>query len=145
MTEITGTNGRPTVQVIDKADVGISGLKAEDFLNMLVVQLQNQDPTEPTDNEQILTQVSQLRDLQASSDLSDALQQMVSGSELANAAGLIGGRIIGRNANGDQVDGIATSARLVNGSAVLKVNGEDISVSDIDSVSTPESLVQEAA
>lgn len=138
MSEITGINGLPTVPILEKDQVGISGLKAEDFLNMLVVQLQNQDPTEPTDNQQILTQVSQLRDLQASSDLSDTLKSLVAGSELSNAAGLIGGQIVGLNADGDEISGTATSARLVDGQAVLKVNGQDVKLSDVISVSAPE-------
>lgn len=137
MPEITGTNGQPTVQVLDRGEIGISGLKAEDFMNMLITQLQYQDPTEPTGNEEILSQVSQLRDLQSATDLSETLQAMVTGSELSNAAGLIGQNIIGQNADGDVVEGVATSARLVDGEAVLKVNGEDVKLTDIDTVSAP--------
>lgn len=137
MPEITGTNGLPTVQVLERGETGISGLQAEDFMNMLITQLQYQDPTEPTGNEEILSQVSQLRDLQSATDLSETLQAMVTGSELSNAAGLIGQNIIGRNADGDIVEGVATSARLVDGEAVLKVNGEDVKLTDIDTVSAP--------
>lgn len=135
MTEIAGVGGRPDVQVVDREDVGISGLEAADFLEMLIVQLQNQDPTEPTSNEEILSQVSQLRDLQSATDLSDTLQSLVTGSELSNAAGLIGQYIVGRNADGDLVEGVAGSARLVDGEAVLKINGQDVKLSAVESVS----------
>ena len=143
--QIAGTNGLPTIDVIEKEKIGISGLEAEDFLNMLIEQLKHQDPTEPTDSEQILTQVSQLRDLQASTDLSDTLRSLVSGSELSNAAGLIGQRVSGINADGELVEGTATSARLVDGKAVLKVLGQDIKLEDVRSVGAREAAESAAA
>lgn len=134
MTDIAGLSSTPSVQVVEKDEIGISGLKASDFLNMLVTQLQYQDPTEPTDSEQILTQVSQLRDLQSSTDLTDALQSMISGSELSNAAALIGQQVTGLDSAGETVQGTASSVRLVNGSAVLRVDGQDVSLTNVLSV-----------
>jgi len=48
-------------------------LDKDDFLKLLLVQLQYQDPTEPTDSATILTQTSQLAGLEASENTNKAL------------------------------------------------------------------------
>ena len=51
-------------------------LKQDDFLTLLLVQLQHQDPTEPTDSEKILTQTSQLASLEAAENTNQALAEL---------------------------------------------------------------------
>jgi len=51
-------------------------LGKDDFLTLLLVQLQQQDPTEPTDTQTILTQTSQLATLEASSNTNKALEEL---------------------------------------------------------------------
>ena len=41
-------------------------LKTEDFIKMMITQLQNQDPMEPAKNEELLAQMSQIGQLQSS-------------------------------------------------------------------------------
>ena len=50
-------------------------LKQDDFLTLLLVQLQHQDPTEPTDSEKILTQTSQLAGLEAAGNTNRDLRK----------------------------------------------------------------------
>jgi len=51
-------------------------LNKDDFLTLLLVELQHQDPTSPTDSEKILSQTSQLATLEASQNTSDALADL---------------------------------------------------------------------
>ncbi|MEA2073870.1 MAG: flagellar hook capping FlgD N-terminal domain-containing protein [Campylobacterota bacterium] len=53
-------------------------LGKDDFLKLLLVQLQYQDPTEPTDSEKILTQTSQLASLESAQNTNDALEKLSS-------------------------------------------------------------------
>ena len=48
----------------------------DDFLTLLLVELQHQDPTEPMDSEKILSQTSQLATLEASQNTNDALEKL---------------------------------------------------------------------
>ena len=57
--------------VKDKTSLG-----KDDFMKLLLVQLQHQDPTEPMDSEKILTQTSQLAGLEASSNTNKALEDL---------------------------------------------------------------------
>ena len=51
-------------------------LGKDDFMKLLLVQLQYQDPTEPMDTEKILTQTSQLASLEASDNTKKALEDL---------------------------------------------------------------------
>jgi len=57
-----------TTAVEDKTALG-----KDDFMKLLLVQLQYQDPTEPVDSQTILTQTSQLATLEASDNTNKAL------------------------------------------------------------------------
>ena len=53
-----------------------SVLGKDDFMTLLLVELQNQDPTEPMDSEKILTQTSQLATLEATDKTNAALEEL---------------------------------------------------------------------
>ncbi len=48
----------------DGASTGSSDITADDFLTLLVSELKNQDPTQPTDPNQYITQLAQVNSLQ---------------------------------------------------------------------------------
>jgi len=50
-----------------------TALDTDDFMTLLLVELQNQDPTEPMDTQTILTQTSQLATLESSDSTNTAL------------------------------------------------------------------------
>ena len=51
-------------------------LGKDDFMKLLLVELQHQDPTEPMDSEKILTQTSQLASLESSENTKKALEDL---------------------------------------------------------------------
>ena len=53
-----------------------SALGKDDFMTLLLVELQNQDPTEPMDSDKILTQTSQLAGLEATDNTNTALANL---------------------------------------------------------------------
>lgn len=53
-----------------------TALGKDDFMKLLLVQLQHQDPTEPMDGEKILTQTSQLAGLESSQNTNKALSDL---------------------------------------------------------------------
>jgi len=53
-----------------------TALDKDDFMTLLLVELQHQDPTEPMDSEKILTQTSQLAGLEASENTNKALSDL---------------------------------------------------------------------
>ncbi len=71
----------PTVDntIEDKTALG-----KDDFMTLLLVELQNQDRTEPMDSEKILTQTSQLAGLEASENTNKALEELAISLGTAN-------------------------------------------------------------
>jgi len=55
-----------------------SELGKDDFLQLLITQLQYQDPTQPTDTQEILDQTSQLASLEAQQNTNKALDELTS-------------------------------------------------------------------
>jgi len=53
-----------------------TALGKDDFMTLLLVELQHQDPTEPMDSEKILSQTSQLAGLEASENTNKALADL---------------------------------------------------------------------
>ena len=75
MAEISNSlTAQTTADGIPVNPKGILG--KDDFMTLLLTQLQQQDPTEPTDSEKILTQTSQLASLEAAENTNVALAKL---------------------------------------------------------------------
>ena len=68
------TNGAVATASNNVKDKTVLG--KDDFMTLLLVELQNQDPTEPMDSEKILTQTSQLASLESAENTNNALEQL---------------------------------------------------------------------
>jgi flagellar basal-body rod modification protein FlgD len=55
---------------------GFASLGAGDFIKMLSAQLQNQDPTKPTDNSAMVAQLAQFTSLSATTSMGSTLTQI---------------------------------------------------------------------
>jgi len=61
-----------------------TSLNNQDFMTLLLVELQNQDPTSPTDTATILTQTSQLASLESSDKTNTALSELSASMQSSN-------------------------------------------------------------
>ena len=121
---------------------GFQGLDGEDFFKLLVAQLANQDPLEPTSNQELLNQISSIRDIEASTTLTRTLQSLVTREGFGSAAGLIGQYVSG-TINSDDGETVSTSGTVVglrvdpNGDVMLLLDtGEALPMSNVDHVTT---------
>ena len=107
---------------------GTSARELEDqFLTLLVAQLKNQDPTNPVQNEEFITQLAQLETLDQQQQLAATNQGSLLQSSLATGASLIGGQVEGHTFVGGQqvtATGTVTSLRVENNEVVLRVEQE---------------------
>ncbi|MEM7069742.1 MAG: flagellar hook assembly protein FlgD [Pseudomonadota bacterium] len=60
------------------------------FLNLLVAQLKNQDPTEPTDNAELMSQLAAFSSVEQQVQTNSRLDQLIQSNVLGDATGLIG-------------------------------------------------------
>jgi flagellar basal-body rod modification protein FlgD len=112
------------------------GLTTDDFLKMFLAELQNQDPTQPVDNSQMLNQLAQMSSIQTMQSIQNALE----GSQLAQASALIGKNVTGLDVNGSSVDGVVVAVTQSNDAGlVLKVGSQYIKPDSIVNVTDPAS------
>jgi flagellar basal-body rod modification protein FlgD len=113
-----------------------SQLKAEDFINMMVTQLQNQDPLEPAKNSELLAQMSQIGQLQTATAMQDTLKGLVLQNSLGSAGNLIGKMVEGLDDNGEAMDGLVTAVRVEKDEVMLELdNGKSLKLARVTSIS----------
>jgi flagellar basal-body rod modification protein FlgD len=130
---------------------GLDALKSEDFFKILVTELQNQDPFEPSDSSDIIGQVSQIRTIEQSSKLTETLDLLTQQQSVGAGSDLIGKYVqaVATAADGSQTlhEGVVTSVFFnSDGSAVLELDtGEAVLATDVVRVTTLDVLAATAA
>lgn len=103
------------------------------FLQLLVAQMQNQDPLEPTDNSQMVAELAQFTTIEELQNLGTTLDNM-------NAFGLVGKNVIlevGKSTESTTtttVGGYVEFVKIVDGKAQLSIGGELYDYDDLDMV-----------
>jgi flagellar basal-body rod modification protein FlgD len=63
---------------------------SKEFLDLLVAELQNQDPLEPMDNKDLVLQLAQFNTLESTQDLNNNMENFIQSADLGTATSLIG-------------------------------------------------------
>ena len=106
----TGNKSQPS------ASVGYN-----DFLQLLIAQMRNQDPTSPTDMAQYMSQFAQLSQVEQSIQTNAKLDTLLSTSALSQAEGMIGRTVTFTGEDGQSNTGKITSVSIIQGGAVAKL------------------------
>ncbi|OYV92955.1 MAG: hypothetical protein B7Z73_04110 [Planctomycetia bacterium 21-64-5] len=114
---------------------GLTQLTPNDFLQLLITQLKNQDPLNPTNSDQMLQQISEIDNIEATTNLSSSLNSVATDQGFQTASALIGKQVQGVDASGNPVSGTVDSASFTNGAASLTVGSQTMPLSSISSVS----------
>jgi len=139
MTMIPGVTGAGAGVAGASGPSGASGLNQLDnsqtFLQLLVAQLENQDPTSPTDPTAFMTEIAQLTAVQSQSSLSAEEQTVAADS-------MIGLTVTGAGAEGASISGQVSGVLLSSsGAPTLEVEpasggpAENMSLTNVTSVS----------
>ena len=111
------------------------GLKTEDFIKMMITQLQNQDPMEPAKNEELLAQMSQIGQLESATALQDSLKTMVMQNQIASSSTMIGKKVEGLGADDKPVTGVVSSVKVTTDGVNLELdNGYSLNLSRVTQI-----------
>ena len=113
---------------------GFNNLTTADFMQMLIAELENQDPTNPMSNEDLMTQLATMSQLQSTQDLDSALTANTNNQQLSIASSFIGANVTGTDNNNNAVNGVATQALLQNGTAYVAVGSSLVPLANITGV-----------
>ena len=116
-------------------------LKTEDFIKMMITQLQNQDPLEPAKNQELLAQMSQIGQLQSATSLQESLKGMVLQNQIGAASGLIGKTVQGLDGQDEPVSGQVNSVKVGSDGVSLELDsGKTLLLSRVTQIAPPANL-----
>lgn len=121
-TSTTGTSTTTTTSTNKNDSLG-----KDDFLKMLVTQLQNQDPLNPMEDTQFISQMAQFSSL-------EQMQNMSTAMETTKATGMVGSLVTWNDGTGQLLYGVATGVKIVNGQPQLMVGDTQVELSKITAV-----------
>lgn len=109
MSRVDGTSSTTGVDSAAQAPGAandLRNLQLDEFLQLMITELQNQDPLDPMDNSEILQQISQIREISATDKLSETLTSVVTGQNLTTASSLIGKQVEALTDSDKNISGI---------------------------------------
>ena len=122
---------------------GLGSISGEDFMKLLITQLQFQDPLKPMDNQQMVQQMATIRELEMNTNLSNKLAQLTDQQRFGAAAALMGkhvkGTMIDAEGNEFVAEGKVTSIRFTHkGEVILELdNGQSLPLAKLEEVRDP--------
>lgn len=110
-------------------------LNSEQFVKIMFTELSKQDPTKPTDSNALLQQMSSLRTIQSSIDLSKQLESLVTQNQFSAAGTLIGRYVNGLDENYNRVTGqVISVSRTKDGPMLTLATGERLAFDKVDTM-----------
>ncbi|MFD2616886.1 flagellar hook assembly protein FlgD [Terrilactibacillus laevilacticus] len=119
-------------------------LGKDDFLKILITQLQNQDPTQPMDDKSFISQMASFTTLEQTQNMNDMLEKFVNGqsqNQLSNLSTMIGKQIEWNSTSTD--DEGNTSTQLIKSTikSVTMQNGSVEYITNDNQTLSPSQIV----
>lgn len=107
MTPISALTSGPSIAAAGKEKPNdIKDLDIDQFLQLMIAELTNQDPLNPMDNTQLVQQIGEIRQISATTQLSETLLAVSSGQSLTTASSLIGKNVTALTDDNRNVSGV---------------------------------------
>jgi flagellar basal-body rod modification protein FlgD len=132
---ITGVLGQQGQQTTTGHDA-YNKLDLNTFVKMLIAELQSQDPMNPVNNSEILQQVSQIKQIATDQQLTETLQAVQLGQNVATAGGLLGKTITGLSEKGDQLTGRVDRVTIEDGVPLLHIGEQTIPLKNVSALAS---------
>jgi len=128
---ISGTGGS---QAAPQRNQNLGELDMEDFLGLMISELQNQDPLDPMDNSQMLQQISQIREIGATSQLTETLASVLRGQNLTSASSLMEKDVKALTDDGRTVSGRVTRVSVDAENVRLHIGADSVALKNISEI-----------
>jgi flagellar basal-body rod modification protein FlgD len=110
-------------------------MNSSDFIQMMVTQLQNQDPLQPTDSNALLQQMSAIGQMQSSSQLQTTMQSLALQNQIGAASSLIGKLVQGMDSTNNTISGLVNSVKVTQNGVSLELdNGQSLDITRVTNI-----------
>ena len=128
--------------VFGQSDAGPQELDKNAFLQLLIAQMKNQSPLDPTSNDEFIAQLAQFSSLEQMQVVNENLvglavlqQSNALMSQLTDSSALIGKSVrYDDPETGEPKEGTVASVKLEEGLAILRIDGKDIPLANVTEV-----------
>lgn len=121
---ITTANGTPVV-------TGPKTLGSDDFMKLLAVQFQQQDPMKPMDDTAFIAQMAQFTALSQSQTMTTQMTQLRSSQDIATANSFLGYNVTVDNGDGTSSSGVVSGVQVDSAGPKIVVGGNPYAVSSV--------------
>ena len=111
-----------------------SQIGRDQFMQLLVTQLRNQDPLEPVNQQDFLGQLAQFSSLEGIERLNLNFAESLKFQQLSQGGALVGSRVEYTNAQGEPQTGLVDSARVLNGELRFQMGDDTVGLADLTGV-----------
>lgn len=94
-------------------------LDSQEFLGIILAELQAQDPLAPNDTNALVEQLSSVRSIESDLQLTEKLESLVADNRLASATSMVGRRVEGIDDANQTIVGTVAAVRTRDGSPTL--------------------------
>jgi flagellar basal-body rod modification protein FlgD len=108
------------------------------FMQLLLAQMQNQDPLEPMSDTDFIAQLAQFNSLNELTSISATLDELLQAQALNQGSALIGKTVQGIGMDGQTLTGVVSGLQISGGNVVLNIDGYRMSMDDVQSVTATE-------
>ena len=126
VTGSTGTTTDPSGALSSMDQLG-----GDTFLKLMVAQLRNQDPMNPTDSTQFLAQTAQFTTVEKLTTMADQTAAALTLQRDLGAAGMVGRTVSYTAADGSQAQGAVDSVRFTDTGPVLEVGSVEVPLDSV--------------
>jgi len=128
---VTSTNQVPASNPANPARAASNALDSSQFMQILLAQLTHQNPLEPMNNAEMMTQFSQLNSLQELRDIHVSMDKLSSSNQVIYLASLIGKTVKVNRPDGNFLEGVVEEVITEKDNPKLRIGTEEVSVNDI--------------
>lgn len=122
-------------QFSETADTATQELGETQFLELLVAQLNNQNPLDPQDNTEFIAQLAQLSTVEGINKLNTSLESILSDYQTSQA--LRAATLVGRSVIVEGSEAVVDTAQTFNGSVVLPASSGNVFIDVYDASGNP--------
>jgi len=110
-------------------------LSQDDFLKLLIVQMKSQDPLNPKQDTEFISQMTQFSALEQSKSMQKDIAGLRDDQELLQADALIGRSVTLYDGKAGVAAGVVSSVEVVDGTPKIVVNGKQYTMNQVLSIS----------
>jgi len=124
---VTGVTGSSATSGTSTTPTKSNELGKDDFLKLLVTQMQSQDPMNPMDNSEFIAQMAQFTSLEQMKNMNTSMQ-------IAQAASYIGKQVSWTDDKGEAQTGVVSSVKMVSGEPQLMIGEKSVALAKITTI-----------